>query len=276
MNIPITAIILTKNEEQAIQACLTSLTGISQFIVVDSGSSDSTVELAVAAGAEVVPFRWNGRYPKKKQWALELPNIRHDWVLFVDADERATPALLQELSDFVTSERATGFAAGQMRLSYTFMGRSLQHGHGVRKIALVDRRRAGFPVVDDLGVANMWEVEGHYQPIVNGKVYSFASQLVHLDPDPLFDYFARHNRYSDWEAYLINHPDVRSQVAAARSAQGRIYDHLPAKPLVFFIYSYILRAGWRDGRAGLDYALALAFYYWQIGAKVRDPNSALR
>lgn len=276
VKIPVTAIVLTKNESLAIEPCVRSLAEFEQVLVVDSLSTDNTVASAIAAGAQVVSFDWNGTYPKKKQWALESSQVRHDWVLFVDADERPTSDLVTAIRAFMESEEQGTAAAAEIQLSYSFMGVELRYGHRVKKRALVHRHRAQFPVVDDLLVSTMWEVEGHYQPIATGAIVQLSGGMQHLDPDPLFDYFARHNRYSDWEAFLVNHPGVRSQVAEARSAQGRIFDRLPAKPVVFFIYSYLLRSGWRDGRAGLDYALALAFYYWQIGAKVRDPNSALR
>ena len=244
--------------------------GLDQIIVIDSRSNDNTVDLARSLGAEVIQFDWNGKYPKKKQWCLEHPSVRNDWVLFIDADESPTPKLLEEISNFVFSEASATVAAADIRLNYYFMGRKLAHGHRVSKRTLVNRRKCKYPEIDDLDVSAMGELEGHYQPEVVGSVVSFRERIDHLDPDPLFSYFARHNCYSDWEAYLRLHPSVRSQVRRIRSSQGRLFDAVPFKPLTFFLYSYIIRGGWRDGRTGLDYALALAFYYWQIDIKTRE------
>lgn len=275
MTARITAIVLTKNEERAIVDCLRSLAFCEQVLVVDSGSTDATAELASSAGAEVVNFVWNGRYPKKKQWALELPAIRNSWVLFVDADERPTPALAEELTRFVSDRAlANNYTAGDVFLNYHFAGQPLRYGHQVSKRALVKRGACRFPVIDDLAVENMWEVEGHYQPLTDGNVRVLAGRMDHLDPDPLFSYFSRHNRYSDWEAHLQSDPTSRAQVRNARSAQGRIFDRVPLKPLAFFLYAFVLKQGYRDGRAGFDYAVAHAFYFWQTSLKARELQAA--
>ena len=86
----------------------------------------------------------------------------------------------------------------------------------------------------------------------------------------MFDYFSRHNRYSDWEAELRVNKSMRNSVRSARTIQGSFFDRVPGKPFVFFIYSYFFRLGFRDGRTGLHYALALSFYYWQISMKVQE------
>jgi len=83
--IPITVLILTKNEEKAIRECIESVKAFSQIIVVDSGSTDKTCLIAEGLGVEIEKFDWNGRYPKKKQSAMSLKSIKHDWVLFLDA-----------------------------------------------------------------------------------------------------------------------------------------------------------------------------------------------
>ena len=114
----------------------------------------------------------------------------------------------------------------------------------------------------------MWEVEGHYQPLVRGPVGRLAAPLLHDDRDGLYDYFARHNRYSDWEAALSATSRATS-VNDARSRQGRFFAIMPGKPVLFFLYSYLLRGGFRDGRAGLQYALFQKLYYWQISQNDR-------
>jgi|694.fasta_scaffold50774_3 glycosyltransferase involved in cell wall biosynthesis len=270
LKIPLTAIILTKNEESAIRKCLDSVDFCDQVLVVDSNSVDRTVEISNLMGAEVVPFVWNNAYPKKKQWALQNPAIRNDWVIFLDADERVSQDLHNELRDLFRSNSLNRFVAIEIPLSYFFLGQELSFGHKVKKIALLNRRYCSFPVFDDLHVANMWEVEGHYQPSYSGKLLRVKSKIIHDDPDGLYDYFARHNRYSDWEAELRTNKSMAKHVRSNRTVQGRIFDRIPFKPLFFFIYSFVLKSGWRDGRAGLNYALALSFYYWQISVKSQE------
>ena len=79
--LPITVLILTKNEAKAIEECIKSVENFDQIIVVDSGSTDNTRIIANSLGAQVIDFAWNGKYPKKKQWSLELADIENDWVL---------------------------------------------------------------------------------------------------------------------------------------------------------------------------------------------------
>lgn len=261
-------VVPTKNEELAIQACLEGLEDFAEVIVLDSDSTDKTQEIARRLGAQVKNFTWNRGYPKKKQWALENLEVSFPWVLFIDADERPSKPLVDEIRRLISGDPAD--AAYDIPLEYRFSGQTLNHGHRVVKRCLMRRDLAHFPEIDDLAAPGMGEQEGHYQPKVTGSVGSLRSVLIHDDPDPLSSWVARHNRYSDWEAYLRLHPSVQRQVRGLRTPQGALFDRVPGKPLVFFLYSYVVRAGWRDGRAGLDYALALAFYYWLIDAKVRE------
>ncbi|TAK70417.1 MAG: glycosyltransferase family 2 protein [Actinomycetota bacterium] len=271
--IPVSAIVLTKNEQEAIGACIRSLHSFDEVFVVDSRSTDDTRQIAAGLGATVVDFSWDGKYPKKKEWSLRNLPFRNDWVLFVDADERPSEALVSSLHQLLPAGSAQRHAAYDLPVFYRFMGRPLKHGHHVVKRALVRHADAEFPPIDDLDVTTMWEVEGHYQPAVHGSVGSLRGGLIHDDPDRLFDYFSRHNRYSDWEAAVATDPDLRRQVNALRTSQGSLFARLPAKPIAFFVYSYLARAGFLDGRAGFDYAVALATYYWQIDLKVREARA---
>lgn len=264
-DIPISVIVITQNEELSLPDCLRSLDRFSEVYVVDSASTDRTLDIAEELGAKPISFVWNGVYPKKKQWALDTLPLSHDWVLFLDADERVSPALAAEFAAFVADPGSS--VAMDVRLRYSFLGKELKYGHLVEKRILINRRKCHFPPVQDLAVSNMWEVEGHYQPVCDGDIVLAATRLDHHDDDPLFGYFSRHNRYSDWEAYLRLHPEVRRSVAESRSKQGKLFDRIPGKPLVFFLYAYLARQGFRDGKAGFHYAMALSFYYWQIHVK---------
>ena len=268
--LPITALVQTKNEEVGIAACLAGLTDFDEVIVVDSDSSDRTAEIAESMGVRVYNFTWNGSYPKKKQWQLDNLDTKHEWVLFVDADEVPTPGLLDELRSRTSDLQSGTYSAFDIPLDYVFAGRTLQYGHRVVKRALVRLGQVNFPVIDDLHAPGMGELEGHYQPAVQGRVSRLTGRLRHDDKDPLRTWFDRHNRYSDWEAYLRTNPGVQKAAAARRTVQGRLFDKVPFKPLMFFIYAYVAKRGFMDGRAGFDYAFALSSYYWQIGLKVRE------
>lgn len=269
--IPVSVVVMTKNEEHNIEQCLTSLTSFDEVFVVDSKSEDRTREIAERAGAHVVPFEWNGRYPKKKQWSLENLPFSHDWVLYTDADEFVTPKLANELKRLFRDGPAHhGYFVSY---DYVFLGRVLRHGWRPRKLVLLDRRVSSFIDADDLDVANFWEVEGHYQPQVRGSVGSLASRMVHNDHDTLFQYFHRHNRYSDWEAHINARGvgrDTRGAKLGFRSALKDVLGHIPFRGFLFFMYCYMVRCGFLDRRAGFHYALSKGFYYWQIALKERE------
>lgn len=273
--IPVSVVVMTKNEAANLRSCLESLVRFAECFVVDSGSDDGTPDIARMLGARLVRFRWDGRYPRKKQWCLDNLPFTHHWVLFVDADERPTAALVEEIARLVDGVPA--------HAAYWVDGRPVLHGQALRfgcwnrKLALLDRRHARFPVQSDLDVASMWEVEGHYQPSVDGTTGRLRHPMLHHDVKPPAAWFDRHNRYSDWEAALrsdgrmdrLIDGEPRAGRLVDRRMLKRLFQHLPARPLWAFLHAYILRFGLLDGRAGLDHALSRAFYYWQVGYKMR-------
>lgn len=270
--LPIVVAIPTRNEAENITTTVRSV--IEHFeavVVVDSDSTDDTRALAKAEGAQVLPYTWDGRYPKKKQWCLEHVRPDTDWLFFLDGDETPSPELIAELRRVFDppAGKAVRPAAFDIPLGYWFAGRRLRHGYTIVKRALLDRTRCRFPEPDDLAAPGMGEQEGHYQPLAE-SVATLTSPIEHRDLDPVRTWFDRHNRYSDWEAWLEEHPEVREQVRKAKTRQGRLFHRAPFKPLVSFGYAYVLKRGFLDGRAGFDYALAMSFYRWQIGLKARE------
>jgi hypothetical protein len=223
--------------------------------------------LARSFDAEVLEFKWDGQYPKKKQWTLNQLKADYEWILLLDADESLSVELVSEVN-YVVSGIENQVAAYDCVIDYWFEGKQLKYGQKAVKRILLKPAQAHFPVIDDLQVSNMWEVEGHYQAqLVDGAVGMFKSRLVHFDSDGLFSYLARHNKYSDWEAYVRNNPHVKRVVLGARPVRARLLDRLPFKGLLVFLYGYLVKLGFLDGRAGFDFAANQAFYYWQIRAK---------
>ncbi|MFI0899271.1 glycosyltransferase family 2 protein [Streptomyces sp. NPDC020983] len=273
--LPLVVVIPTKNEAENIARTVSSVVGhVRAVVVVDSHSTDGTCAIAAGLGAETVLYTWDGRYPKKKQWCLD--HVRPDipWVLFLDGDETPSPELLGELRS-VFAAGPPSVAAFDIPLGYWFAGRRLRHGHTIVKRALMDRTRCRFPEVGDLGAPGMGEQEGHYQPVAQSAA-RLRSPIEHEDLDPVRTWFERHNRYSDWEAWLELHPEVKERIRRVKTRQGQLFHRVPLKPLVSFGYAYVCRRGFLDGRAGLDYALAMSFYRWQIGLKARELRAAGR
>jgi len=265
--LPIEVVVMTRDEAANIGECLASLRGFRRVFVVDSGSADGTAALAAHGGATVVPYRWDGRYPKKKQWCLDNLPFAGDWVLFVDADERVTPALEAALRRaFATPPDCAAF---WIEGRYVFLGRRLRFGHRNAKLALLHRRRARFPVQDDLAVGRMWEVEGHYQPKLDGPAGRLGGWLWHDDRKPLFAWFDRHNRYTDWAAAMERRSGLAAHEAGHRRLAKAVVARLPLRGLLAFLHSYVWRLGLLDGGPGFHFAVARGVYYWQAGLKRR-------
>lgn len=131
--IPITVIIPVKNEEQNLPHCLQLLSGFDQVLVIDSGSTDRTVEIARNNGAEVYQFEWNGRFPKKRNWVLRNFTFRNDWVLFLDADEYINQRFIEEVQEKITHPGISGY---WVPFNKYFMGKELKYGDVFEKLAL--------------------------------------------------------------------------------------------------------------------------------------------
>src|SRR5262249_48871662 len=106
---PLSVLVPVKNEATNLRECLASIAFADEIVVVDSTSTDGTQEVAASAGAGLIQFEWNGKLPRKKNWALENVPWRHEWLLVIDADERITPQLEREICDAIQGTVVDGF-----------------------------------------------------------------------------------------------------------------------------------------------------------------------
>jgi glycosyltransferase involved in cell wall biosynthesis len=267
--IAVAGVIMTKNAANHIEACVASLKGVlAEIWVVDSHSRDKTVELARAAGAKILFYQWDGGYPKKKEWCLRHLPTTFEWIFYLDADERLSQELAQELRQ--TFKTMPFYDAYWVPSHLEWLGTRLYYGGPQRKIALLRRHKAYFPAYQDAvlyhtgyTVGVIGEVEGHYQPTVpSALVGQLRAPLLHKATEPLAAWFARHAGYAAWMA-AIPSANWQGEVGWRRVAKRAILT-LPWAGVWVFCYHYLLYQGWRDGRAGFDYAIAQGFYYWQI------------
>src|SRR5215831_8980205 len=121
----VSAIVPVRNEAHNLQRCLESLRDVSEVWVIDSNSTDSTVEIARSCGAHVVQFHYQGGWPKKRQWAMDTLPLAYDWVLLVDADEALTPEVAEEIRTATERQDYDGYF---IELQMYFLGRHLRHG----------------------------------------------------------------------------------------------------------------------------------------------------
>ena len=258
--IPVSVIITTYNEGQNLARCLCALKDFDEVIVVDSNSTDNTKEIAIAHGARVENFMWNGEYPKKRQYCLDNIKTKHDYIFFVDGDEEVTPELIDEIQalDFKT---AGYFVKGK----YIWRGKKLNHGLQNNKLVLFDRSKIEFPIIDDLDIDGMGEMEGHYQPVLKAeyvdRIESLSTPLLHFAYEDADGWLARHARYAKWEAEMITRNAYPRDPVFWREKLKVLFRNMPLRGLVAFSHSYLWKRGFLDGRAGYEFARSRAHYY---------------
>lgn len=275
MKVPISLLIPTRNEQENIRKCLESVSWAEEIYVVDSCSTDRTAEIGRSLGAKVVDFVWDGKGPRKKNWALQNLAWRHAWVLLLDADEEVAPELRDEIANVVRDE--TPYAGFLIRFHYYFLGRRLRHGDPLWKLCLVKHRLARFENIDVPEVTG-YDVELHEWVCLRGRVGRLRSPIIHRDVESLNHHFHRHNIYSDWEGLLRTrycNRDLAGQVqprlfgspVERRRFLKRFFLSLPGRPWIYFLYSYLLRGGFLDGRPGFIYNVLKSFYWYQVSLK---------
>jgi glycosyltransferase involved in cell wall biosynthesis len=263
----VSVLVPTRNEERNIEKCLASVAWSDDVYVVDSNSKDRTAELAAAhSNVRVVPFSWDGAGPRKLNWALERLPWKYDWVFTIGADEEMPAALAQEiLATCATTDKA-GFL---IRYWYYFLGKRLRHGAPLWKLTLMRHSATRFERINVPEVTG-YDIELHEHPIVNGSIGRLRETMLHRDNEGLYHFFERHNIYSEWEALLRTKYRLPSRAERRVSPRPfgnaterrrwlkRTFLASPARPLLYFLYSYFLQCGFMDGRAGFYYASLMA------------------
>ncbi|WP_261843392.1 glycosyltransferase family 2 protein [Aliamphritea ceti] len=239
----LSAVIITLNEANNIADCISSLSFCDEIIVVDSGSTDTTTELAFKLGAKVINQSWLG-YGQQKQFAVE--QATNNWVLCLDADERISPELAKEIQDFMQEPNA---AACQMPRCNRFMGRWLRHGEGYpdMSLRLFDRQQA------------FWSEDSvHEKVICNAPIKSLQNDILHYSQETLHQYIEKQNKYTSIQADILtkNNKNISST-------------KLIMSPLIRFIKFYLVRQGFRDGVPGLVHICIGCFNSFIKYAKVR-------
>ena len=270
--VPVSVIVPVLNEEGNLPGCLESVRDFADVIVVDSGSTDQTRRIAEEYSREVVSFSWNGRFPKKRNWALANCALRHEWILFLDADERVTPAFVEEILRVLPTTNMNGF---QLTYDNWFMGRLLRHGDPMRKVALLRRGHGAYERTNEEEWSRL-DTEVHEHMVVAGGTGRIRARVEHRDQRDLHSYFARHNEYSSWEAERWLELNATSSLRALPRRQRMKYALMPTigLPVAYFVASYLLKAGFLDGPAGFRFAVAKMCYFWQVQFKIRERRVA--
>ncbi|HAC63679.1 MAG TPA: glycosyltransferase [Cyanothece sp. UBA12306] len=279
--VPVSVLIPAKNEELNLPACLESVARADEVFMVDSQSSDRSVEIAQQYEAQVVQFHFNGRWPKKKNWSLDTLPFRNDWVLIVDCDERITPELWDEIATVIQNPDYSGY---YLNRKVFFLGKWIRYGgkYPDWNLRLFRHKLGRYENLKTEDIPNTGDNEVHEHVILQGNVGYLKEDMLHIDFRDIYHWLERHNRYSNWEARVYYNTlmgndetdtigsDLWGNAVQRKRFLKKIWVRLPFKPLLRFIIFYFLRLGFLDGRPGYIYGRLLSQYEYQIGVKLYE------
>ncbi len=270
----VTAIILTKNEEKNLGECLSSIKGFAEHaVVVDCGSTDRTVEIAREHGADVLVHEFT-YYAAQFNWGIDNANITTDWILRLDADERFTPALIAETEALLNSPDAKqGDLNGvTMEAVFYFLGKPIRHGVKCKRKMMLFKR--GIGRIED-------RKRDAHSIISEGRNVSVKEKFLHYDFKNLDSYIKRYNWYAtremqDYIAYTRGAStaiNTDAHIQAQRKKKFGLYYRAPKflRAYLWFIYNYIFRLGFLDGKEGfLFHYFECLWYRLLVDAKIYE------
>jgi len=266
----VSVLVPTYNEELNLGDCLASVCGWAEDVwVVDSCSTDRTVEIAREAGVNVVQHAFEG-YAQQKNWALESLPFRGEWVLLLDADERVSPELVAEISGVIAAD-GNGCDGFYLNRKLIFYGKWIRHCGWYPSWNLRLFRR---------GHGRYEQREVHEHLLLKGKAGYCRHDLIHEDLRDMSFWIAKHNRYSSQEASELGR--VRRGASTAglqasffkgslerkRFVKERIWPYLPGRAFLSFFYWYFLRLGFLDGKHGFLFCQMHAVFEQFTAAKL--------
>jgi glycosyltransferase involved in cell wall biosynthesis len=266
----ISVLILTKDEERNLPACIDTLRWSDDIHVLDSYSSDATVAISDRLGAKVW-YRAFDSFAQQQNWALESIQFRHPWVFYIDADERVTPELAKSMLKAVQNPGES--VAFRIRRRDFFMGTWLKHVQATPSYLRLFRR-------DKM----RYERIGHPVSVPDGPVTPIDGYLDHFPfSKGMAQWVDKHNFYSTQEAQQLLADRSRQwsfrkaffgkSFEEKRRNQKQLYYRMPARPLLKALGLYFLKRGFLDGYAGFAYSVLIGFYEYLIVLKGRELNA---
>jgi glycosyltransferase involved in cell wall biosynthesis len=275
--VDLTVVILTKNEEKNLKKCIESIRGVAKrIVIIDSYSTDNTVGLANALGAEVYEHSFEN-HAAQFNWALDNISLSTQWVMKVDADEEFTPELAEEINEKLDNLPANTNGVILRRRVY-FMGRWLKHG-GKYPELLLRIFRVGH------GMSEMKLMDEHLI-ITDGKVVTFQHDFSDNNNKSLEWWINKHNWYSNKEVLdqqikadaangeeSVGETATSFQAKAKRFIKNHGYYSLPKffRAHLYFFYRFYIRLGFLDGIEGRIYTFLQAYWYrYLVDAKMYE------
>jgi glycosyltransferase involved in cell wall biosynthesis len=273
--VPISVIIPIKNEAANLPRCLDCVKWADEIFVVDSQSTDGSIEIAQRHGAKVVQFAFNGTWPKKKNWALERLPFRNEWIFILDADEVLPRPAEAEFAKAITD--AGDIAGYWINRRFMFMGRWLRHAYYPNWNLRLFRHALGrYEKLTD-APTNSGDNEVHEHVLVNGRTAKLRVEIDHYAFPSIDVFVEKHNRYSNWEARVAadtrldsSSGKISSKTVDRRRKLKTLSQRLPFRPLLRFLYVYVWQKGFLDGAEGYYFARLHGFYEFLSVAKTRE------
>ena len=265
--IPVAVIILTKNEEQDLPMCLDALHWTDDIHILDSGSEDATLDIAARYGAQV-SYNAFKSFGDQRNFALDHINVKYNWILFLDADEVATPQFVAAISKAIETapqEVAGFYCCWKMMLEDTWLKRS--DSFPKWQFRMLRKGRARFT---DFG-------HGQKEGEIDGKLEYIKEPYLHYSFSKGWtQWIARHNKYSSDEAVarFKERPPFKNIFSGNTSVRNPALKswltRLPGWPLLRFIYAYFIKLGFLEGAPGFIISANMAYYEFLIQIKIRE------
>ena len=271
----LTVLILTQNEEKNIARCIHEVQGIAKrIIVVDSGSTDGTIEIAKKMGAEILLHPWKN-YATQYNWGIQKANIQTKWIFRLDADEFLTREAREEIELLCKENENTDVNGLVVRFTVNFLGRELRHGgiYPFRKL-LIYKADKGF-----MEERNMDE----HILLTEGRSIELKHDCIHQDFKDLTAWIDKHNKYSNREVLdyfattqkeLSNdYNKLNKKARFKRYVKFGIYYKLPLgmRAFLYYCYRYYFKLGFLDGKEGKIFTFLQAYWYrFLVDAKIYE------
>ncbi len=265
----ISVVILTLNEAFNLPRCLASISWCDDILIIDSGSTDKTVSLAEAAGARCL-FRSFDNFANQRNYALENGQLKHEWVLHLDADEEVSNELWVALKNAAESPNG--------KKAFRIAGRIIFHGKWLKHAGMYPCYQVRFGHRDHLRFKQVGH--GQRETLPAKLLGTLDSDLIHHNfSKGISDWFIRHARYAKDEA----HSRFKSQESIHFSSvfggsdpverwrsMKLLATKMPFRPLLRFVFVYFFQRGFLDGAAGFRYSIMLAIYEYMIDLNLME------
>ena len=249
-----TVLIMTFNESRNIKKCLDSVAGkFERVCVVDSFSTDHTIEIIKSFEDVEIYFNKFDSWGTQRNWIFNESNVQSDYVMFLDADEIISESLRCELTEYMQIAKMDN---ARFSVKNIFMGKWIKYSYGHPSIVRIFKTNS----------APEYRAEGAREyPRINGNQVFLKNALIHCDNKPIEEWFLKHISNAKREAsYLTEERTASNNESSLKSfIRNNIWIYLPIffRPLIYFLYRYIIKGGFLDGHAGFIYCFFQAYSY---------------